>query len=59
MKSKENQNRQRDYQKPSIEEDLYQFEMGNELGAKLYKEKEAHKKKYCQKQKDKNFSPYQ
>ena len=44
-----NNNKQREYQSPEIQEDLYQFEMGNELGAQLEKNKDMHEKEYQKK----------
>lgn len=36
----------RPYQKKQIAEDLYQFEMGNELGAQLERNKLVHEEQY-------------
>lgn len=41
-----NKNKERAYQSPEIQEDLYQFEMGNELGAQLERNKDMHEKEY-------------
>ncbi|NBK97333.1 MAG: hypothetical protein EOM50_04850 [Erysipelotrichia bacterium] len=56
-------NKRRVYQNKQIEEDLYQFEIGNELGVKLEKNKDMHKQEYqketLEKLQDKCQGPYQ
>lgn len=39
-------NKKREYQSKQVEEDLYQFEMGNELGAQLERNKDIHEQSY-------------
>lgn len=39
-------NKNREYQNKQVEEDLYQFEMGNELGAQLERNKDMHEQEY-------------
>lgn len=41
-----NLNKNREYQNKQVQEDLYQFEMGNELGAQLERNKDMHEQEY-------------
>ena len=46
----------RHYQNEQVQNNLYQFEMGNELGADIEEEKTMFKKEYCKDQLQNNMN---